>query len=445
MAGYCIWKKIKSLAYLLQLGSHWVLGNGNSILLWHDKWIDHDPIAQRFPHLLFSGKDQVADLIQGNSWSIPASIPAEVQGYLLQQTYLFPLFGTSAPDKLSWSGVASRVLTLKLAWDTLRSRQAAVAWDGLVWNKILNPRLSCFSWRLLLRKMPTDYWAMQKGISMASKCYSCHSNSESDLHLFFLCALSQQFWHWLLSINGSPIALPLSASDVWTALVKGVYDHGRKSATTIFFQAIYILWSIRNAAKHRSMRPSLKKVQLFFHDSCSDLFRSCSAYANLVALDQGTWIHVYIERAGIMINERLLANLIYMYAKCGEIKFASKIFFDEPTQKVWPWNAMIGGLAMHGLSKEAINLFEQMKLTNVAPEYVTFIVLLNACSSGLLVDGGCLYFKSMSCVHGVEPKIEHYGCMPWWRGRRVIAGGEEEKEEEEEEKEKKRKEGNKKV
>lgn len=275
-AGSCIWKRIRSLANLLQLGSHWELGNGKFILLWHDNWIDKVPIAQRFPLLQFSGNNRVVNLIQGNSWSIPATIPAEVWSYLLQQTNLLPLSGTSATDNLSWIGSASGVLTLRIAWDTLRSRKAAVEWDGLVWNNILNPRLSCFSWRLLLRKTPTDFWAMQNGFSMASRCYFCHSNSESDLHLFFSYSLAYQFWHWLLSLDGSPLAFTLSASSVWSALIKVVDGHGRKSAAAIFFQAIYILWSIRNAAKHRSIRPSLKKVQLFFHDSCSDLFRSSS-------------------------------------------------------------------------------------------------------------------------------------------------------------------------
>ena len=48
-AGSCIWKKIRSLAPILQRGSSWSLGNGLSILLWYENWIDHDPIALRFP------------------------------------------------------------------------------------------------------------------------------------------------------------------------------------------------------------------------------------------------------------------------------------------------------------------------------------------------------------------------------------------------------------
>ncbi|XP_077210303.1 pentatricopeptide repeat-containing protein At5g48910-like [Tasmannia lanceolata] len=143
------------------------------------------------------------------------------------------------------------------------------------------------------------------------------------------------------------------------------------------------------------------------------LATSLAACANLVALDQGRWIHVYINKARFKMNERLLASLIDMYAKCGEIDFASKVFFNEhsPKRTVWPWNAMIGGFAMHGKSKQAIDIFEQMKVTEIAPDKVTLLALLNACSHGRLVDIGRQYFKSMSSIHGIEPGIEHYGCM----------------------------------
>lgn len=149
------------------------------------------------------------------------------------------------------------------------------------------------------------------------------------------------------------------------------------------------------------------------------LSSALSACANLVALDQGRWIHVYIDRGKVKMNERLLASLIDMYAKCGEIEFASKVFYNAYGQKqnVWPWNALIGGFAMHGKSEEAIKLFEKMKIEKVHPNKVTFIALLNACSHGNMVEEGRGYFSSMVSSYGIEPEIEHYGCMVDLLGR----------------------------
>lgn len=144
-----------------------------------------------------------------------------------------------------------------------------------------------------------------------------------------------------------------------------------------------------------------------------------AACANLVALDQGRWIHMYIERANIKINDRLLAGLIDMYSKCGEIEIALRIFNSNDSVKhgMRPWNAMLGGFAIHGLSDKAIQLFEKMKARNIAPNEVTFISLLSACSHGKLVDKGRLYFDSMKKIYGIDPKIEHYGCMVDLLGR----------------------------
>ncbi|KAJ7979137.1 Pentatricopeptide repeat-containing protein [Quillaja saponaria] len=148
------------------------------------------------------------------------------------------------------------------------------------------------------------------------------------------------------------------------------------------------------------------------------LASALAACSNLVALDQGRWIHVYIDKDKIKMNERLLSSLIDMYAKCGEIDVASKVFHKNGVkQKVWPWNAMIGGFAMHGKSKEAIKVFEQMKTENVSPNKVTFIGLLNACSHGYMVEEGKGYFRSMVSSYGIAPEIEHFGCMVDLLGR----------------------------
>ncbi|XP_054819840.1 pentatricopeptide repeat-containing protein At3g62890-like isoform X1 [Prosopis cineraria] len=148
------------------------------------------------------------------------------------------------------------------------------------------------------------------------------------------------------------------------------------------------------------------------------LVSALAACSNLVALDQGKWIHVYIDKGEIKMNERLHAGLIDMYAKCGEIEFALRVFHEHKVKrKVWPWNAIIGGLAMHGKPNEAIKIFEQMKVENVTPNKVTFVSLLNACSHGYMVDEGNFYFRSMKYDYEMNPEIEHYCCMVDLLGR----------------------------
>ncbi|KAK6937076.1 Pentatricopeptide repeat, partial [Dillenia turbinata] len=123
---------------------------------------------------------------------------------------------------------------------------------------------------------------------------------------------------------------------------------------------------------------------------------------------QGRWMHAYIDKNKVNINERLFASLIDIYDKCGEIKIASKLFHEKygPKRQVWPWNAMIGGFALRGKPEEAINLFERMEIQMMSPNEVTFVALLTACSHGKMVDHGRRYFKSMARDYALRGKPE---------------------------------------
>ncbi|XVE98295.1 hypothetical protein REPUB_Repub03eG0093100 [Reevesia pubescens] len=49
-----------------------------------------------------------------------------------------------------------------------------------------------------------------------------------------------------------------------------------------------------------------------------------------------------------------------MYAKCGSIEAAQQVFNVMKQKSSVSWNAMISGLAMHGLAEKALALFSRM-------------------------------------------------------------------------------------
>ncbi|KAL2334965.1 hypothetical protein Fmac_016178 [Flemingia macrophylla] len=136
-----------------------------------------------------------------------------------------------------------------------------------------------------------------------------------------------------------------------------------------------------------------------------------SACSQLGALELGQWIHAYMRKCGIEVNRFVAGALINMYSRCGDIDEAQDLFDGVRVKDVSTYNSMIGGLALHGKSIEAVELFRKMLDERVRPNGITFVGVLNACSHGGLVDLGCEIFQSMETVHGVEPEVEHYGCM----------------------------------
>ncbi|MCD7449104.1 hypothetical protein HAX54_049218 [Datura stramonium] len=136
-----------------------------------------------------------------------------------------------------------------------------------------------------------------------------------------------------------------------------------------------------------------------------------SACADLGALSQGIWAHSYVHRNGLKLNRFVGTALITMYANCGRLDFAWQLFARLLERDTYCYNAMLRGLAVHGLGLEALDLFKKMDLEGLVPDDVTLLVIMCACSNVGLVDQGCKIFESMKENYGIEPKLEHYGTL----------------------------------
>ncbi|XP_007208240.2 pentatricopeptide repeat-containing protein At5g56310 [Prunus persica] len=176
----------------------------------------------------------------------------------------------------------------------------------------------------------------------------------------------------------------------WTALIAGYAQVDRPhEAITVF------------------RRMQLENVQ---PDEIS-MLAALSACAHLGALHLGEWIHNYIEKHEFRKLVSLNNALIDMYAKSGNITKALQVFENTKCKTVVTWTTMIAGLALHGLGREALEMFAQMERVKIKPNDITFIAILSACSHGRLVEIGHWYFSIMVSKYRIKPKIVHYGCM----------------------------------
>lgn len=128
-------------------------------------------------------------------------------------------------------------------------------------------------------------------------------------------------------------------------------------------------------------------------------------------LARGREVHRWVEQSGITMDEKLATAVVDMYCKCGSVEEAWHVFKVLPTKGLTSWNCMIGGLAVHGRCKDAIELFHEMEREDVAPDDVTLVNVLTACAHTGMVSDGHNYFNYIVQRYGIEPKMEHYGCM----------------------------------
>ncbi|KAK9665978.1 hypothetical protein RND81_14G150800 [Saponaria officinalis] len=138
---------------------------------------------------------------------------------------------------------------------------------------------------------------------------------------------------------------------------------------------------------------------------------SISAAANTANVKQGKQIQAKLFKTGYNIETEASNALITLYAKCGCINDAKRVFSEAVERNEVTWNAMITGYSQHGCGREALDIYKEMKRVGMTPNHVTFMGILSACSHMGLVDEGLSHFESMSRDYGLVPKLEHFVCV----------------------------------
>jgi pentatricopeptide repeat protein len=117
-----------------------------------------------------------------------------------------------------------------------------------------------------------------------------------------------------------------------------------------------------------------------------------NACASVVALEEGRRAHEQIIQSGWDSDVCVGNSLVDMYAKCGSIEDAWRVFNKMPSRDVVTWTTMMLGHLKCGQGQEALELFQQMQKEGVQPNSVTFVGALNACASvAALEEGRCAH------------------------------------------------------
>ncbi|KAK4804119.1 hypothetical protein SAY86_003936 [Trapa natans] len=186
----------------------------------------------------------------------------------------------------------------------------------------------------------------------------------------------------------------------------------------------HITWSsmITAWAQNGYTEEALKVFAEFQHSmdySVDDsMLSSCiSACAGLAALDVGKSFHAFAFKIGFAFQFHIETSIIDMYSKCGTLKDAQKFFNENRDHNLVSWTSMMSGYANHGHGKEAVELFNEMREVGFAPDGITFISILMACSHAGLVNEGWKFFESLRNDYPSELTINHYACMVDLLGR----------------------------
>ncbi|XP_026661131.2 pentatricopeptide repeat-containing protein At2g40720 isoform X1 [Phoenix dactylifera] len=162
--------------------------------------------------------------------------------------------------------------------------------------------------------------------------------------------------------------LPQRDAAVWNAMIAGYFHHGcRHEALSLFYQL-----------QLSGVRPDGHLLSI--------LLGGCSANLDLW---HGRQVHAFLVRNASDSDSFLGTALIDMYAECGEVTGAYRVFRGMVDKKdASLWNAMIGGFCHNGLWEEGLELFVLMKNWGLELQSTTFSSTLTACSTGEVVAFG---------------------------------------------------------
>ncbi|XP_070019085.1 pentatricopeptide repeat-containing protein At4g33170-like [Nicotiana sylvestris] len=96
------------------------------------------------------------------------------------------------------------------------------------------------------------------------------------------------------------------------------------------------------------------------------------------AFRYGLSVHAMAIKSGLRDDVVISNHILNMYAKCGNINFASQVFNEMSERNLVTWSAMISGYSQDGKHLMAINLYSQMPLE---PNEFVLASALSSCSN----------------------------------------------------------------
>lgn len=107
------------------------------------------------------------------------------------------------------------------------------------------------------------------------------------------------------------------------------------------------------------------------------------------SIDEGRRLHASIASVRGP-NPFVETKLVSMYAKCGSLEEARRVFNGMPERNLFAWSAMITGYAREQRWQEVVDLFFQMMHEGVIPDSFLLLKVLQACASTGDLDTGRL-------------------------------------------------------
>ncbi|XP_010537149.1 PREDICTED: putative pentatricopeptide repeat-containing protein At5g52630 [Tarenaya hassleriana] len=160
---------------------------------------------------------------------------------------------------------------------------------------------------------------------------------------------------------------PVKSSTTWSSIISCFAQNELPCLALEFFRTMLM----GNVRPDDHIFPSATK-------SCGILSRC----------DIGRSIHCLALKTGYDSDVFVGSSVVDMYAKCGGISDARKVFDEMPEKNVVSWSGMICGYAQINEDEEALKLFKQALYEDLDVNDFTFSSVIRVCGNSTLLELG---------------------------------------------------------
>nr|GLL43416.1 pentatricopeptide repeat-containing protein At4g21065-like [Ipomoea trifida] len=235
---------------------------------------------------------------------------------------------------------------------------------------------------MIQRQIDEMLFQRAKTIPHLLQLHSLNIKTGLDHHEFLLsqfvlsaCSISLQFARSVF--EKSPITPSLFT---WNTMIREY----SKSSSEIESLKLFI----------RLLRAGIRPDKFVF----PSVLKSCGCCSMVGA---GGSVHSMAIKTGFVSDVHVNNTLLKMYAACGVVEFARKVFDEMHHRDMVSWSCMIASYVDCNLPSHAILAFKKMKLANEKESSITLVSLVAACTSLLNVRLG-QSIHSQILTNGIE-------------------------------------------
>lgn len=256
--GSYAWRSLLQARKVVQSGGKWRVGNGSSIRIWGDNWLNGSSTGQIVsPRHYFPEDATVSCLINKDLHEWKAQLVEHI--FLPHEATSIlgiPLSSHACVDTVIWPHTTNGRYSVRSAYRFLMERanrdrpsHSSMENESIMWKNIWSlkaiPRIKSFLWRACLEALPTKANLFKRHLASSPLCEECHRDPEDIMHVIWYCKITNEVWRdssFWQELQSSP---PMSLA----GLLSVVLNNKNEVEIQSFAATAWLLWNRRNKGR----------------------------------------------------------------------------------------------------------------------------------------------------------------------------------------------------